>query len=91
MNKEQAEGLAVKALVWLANNQDRLEQFLNASGALADNLRQRAQDPEFLGFVLDFMLLDDQTILAFCDENHLPPENIQTARAVLSGDLPNWT
>jgi len=91
MNKEHAENLAIQALAWLARDQDRLGHFLNASGAAVDDLRLRAQEPEFLGFVLDFMLLADDTILAFCQENQHPPENVQAARMVLTGDMPNWT
>ncbi len=91
MNKEQAENLAIQALAWLAEDQERLGHFLNASGASVEDLRLRAQEPEFLGFVLDFMLLADENILEFCQANQQPPENVQTARMVLTGDMPNWT
>lgn len=87
MKREQAEYLAIQALGWMASDSDRLGHFLNASGASADDLRGRAQDPEFLEFVLDFVMLDDESVLAFCAENNLLPESVKRARYVLSGDL----
>ncbi|MBL4807528.1 MAG: DUF3572 domain-containing protein [Rhodobacteraceae bacterium] len=91
MKQEHAETLAIQALGWLANETERLEHFLNASGVSVDDLRNRAQEPEFLGFVLDFMLLDDKTILTFAEDTGNHPEDISQARFVLSGGLPNWT
>ena len=91
MKREQAETLAIDILGWLATDHDRLGHFLNASGASVDDLRLRAQEPEFLGFVLDFVLLGDETILEFCAQSAYLPESIQQARHVLSGDLQNWT
>ncbi len=91
MNREQAEVLAIQALAWLAGDSDRLGHFLNASGAAPDDLRSRAQEPEFLGFVLDFMMLDDQNIMDFSQETNQNPESIQQARIALTGDMPNWT
>ncbi len=91
MNREQAEITAIQALSWLAQNDEKLENFLNISGAAPGDLRERAQEPEFLGFVLDFILLDDATILDFADSQNIPPEAVQQARAALGGGLPNWT
>ena len=62
MNRDKATSYAINALLWLADNQQSLERFLNASGANADDLRERAQDPEFLGFVLDFFMTSDELI-----------------------------
>lgn len=91
MKSEQAELLALQALGWLAQDSERLGHFLNASGARPDDLRERAQDVEFLGFILDFMLMDDRAIIEFSDENDLNPESIQQALTALSGDQFNWT
>ncbi len=92
MNRDSAERLGIQALVWLAGNDEFLQRFLDAGGVSATDLRQRAQEPEFLGFVLDFLLGDDAMVLAFCDDSNLPPETPMQARAALpGGDLPNWT
>lgn len=92
LRRDQAETTALQALAWIAGDTDRVGAFLGASGLGADDLRQRASDPEFLGFVLDFLLADEATLLAFCEESALSPERPMRARLALpGGDLPHWT
>lgn len=92
MNREQAEIIGIKALGWLAAEEDLVGQFLNMSGSTADDLRNRAQDPEFLGYVLDFLMLSDETVIAFCEADNLPNDAPMQARMALpGGDIPNWT
>ncbi len=91
MNQEHAETLAIQALSWLASDEEILSQFLNVTGAAPGDLRARAVEPEFLGFVLDFIMRDDETILGFCEAVGAAPEAVQRARSTLGGGLPNWT
>lgn len=92
MNREQAEIIGIKALGWLAAEEDLVGQFLNMSGSTTDDLRNRAQDPDFLGFVLDFLMLSDETVIAFCEAFTLPTDTPMQARMALpGGDIPNWT
>ncbi len=91
MKREQAETLAIDALAWLADDQERLGHFLNASGAAVEDLRTRAQEPEFLGFILDFLMLDDENILAFSQFSNQQPNAVEQARHALTGEYPNWT
>lgn len=92
MRREAAEQVALAALGWIAADEERAQAFLGASGADAGDLRAQARDPMFLGFVLDFVVQDDESVLALAA--HLPcaPEDILRARAGLpGGDLPEWT
>lgn len=92
MKRETAEVLALGALGWIVADEDLSGAFLAASGAAPDEIRARAADPEFLGFVLDFLLADEAALLAFCEARGENPETPMRARAVLpGGDLPNWT
>ncbi|MEM8753529.1 MAG: DUF3572 domain-containing protein [Pseudomonadota bacterium] len=92
MTTDAAETLALKALGWIAGREELAGAFLGASGAAAEDLRARARDPEFLGFVLDFLLADEPALLAFCDDAGASPDAPMRARAALpGGDLPNWT
>ena len=91
MKPDQAETLAIQALSWLAQDAEILGQFLNMTGAAPGDIRKRAAEPEFLGFVLDFIMRDDETILGFSHATNTPPEAVQRARSVLGGGLPNWT
>jgi hypothetical protein len=92
MNTDAARDIAETALIWLAERPERLGAFLDASGADPREIRARAEDPEFLGFVLDFLLASDAAVLDFCADRRLAPEVPARARAVLpGGGVPNWT
>ncbi|MEO5620966.1 MAG: DUF3572 domain-containing protein [Cypionkella sp.] len=89
--RESAETLALEAFVWLLQS-DLSEGFLNATGAVQDQLAAQAQDPLFLGAVLDFLMQEDQRVMAFCDATGRPYPSVMEARALLpGGDLPHWT
>ena len=92
MTTERAETLAAEALAWLAGDEERLAAFLGQSGADIDDLRRSADDPEFLAFVLDFLLGDETALVEFCAVQRIPPETPFLARAALPGGaVPNWT
>jgi len=67
MQQNSAETIALQALGWLAGNDALLPVFLGATGASEADLRERATEPEFLGAVLDFLMMDDAWVVAFCD------------------------
>ncbi|MBS8225424.1 DUF3572 domain-containing protein [Vannielia litorea] len=92
MERESAETLALKALAWLAGNDELLPVFLGSTGVSEAEVRARAADPEFLASVLDFLTMDDAWITAFCEAEGLDYAQPMQARAALpGGDLPNWT
>ena len=89
---DAAETLALKALSWLVTQDDLLPVFLGATGASEADVRDRAADPDFLGSVLDFLMMDDAWIIAFCDTQTVPYEHPMQARAALPGGAQvNWT
>jgi len=92
MQQESAHVVALQALAWLAADDDLLPTFLGATGASLGDLRVRAGDAEFLGAILDFLMMDDQWVVAFCDAQGLPYTAPQAARAALPGGVPvHWT
>lgn len=89
---DQAEIIAINALNWLAGKDDLLLMFLSSTGADINDLRTRAQNPEFLASVLDFLLMDDAFVTGFCQAANLPFEAPMQARMALpGGEMPNWT
>jgi hypothetical protein len=92
MKAEHAIAIGQDAVIWLAGQPEALAAFLGASGLAHGSLGGRAADPEFLGFVLDFILGADAMVLDFTRTAGLRPEDAARARAALAGgDLPNWT
>jgi hypothetical protein len=92
VQRESAETLALQAVSWLATDADLLGAFLNESGASLSSLVVDLKRPEFLAAVLDFVLGDDQRVLALAAQLGIRPEDVALRRAHLhGGDLPNWT
>lgn len=92
MNIEKAEVIGIQALGWIIGNDDISGAFLNMSGLSTDELKTRASDPEFLGFVLDFLLGDEASLITFCADYELPNDSVAHARMALpGGDVYNWT
>ncbi|QCO56610.1 DUF3572 family protein [Pseudorhodobacter turbinis] len=92
MKQETAEMIALKALGWLAADEDLFGTFLGATGASVDDLSKSAQQAEFLGSILDFLLMDDAWVMGFCEAESLAYEMPMRARAVLPGGAEiHWT
>ncbi|MES2968242.1 MAG: DUF3572 domain-containing protein [Pseudomonadota bacterium] len=92
IRSDAAETVGLQALGWLAGNEDLLPVFLGATGASASDLAAQATDAAFLGSVLDFILMDDAWVIAFCDAAGLPYTLPMEARAVLpGGQATHWT
>ena len=92
MSQESAEVVGLKALGWLIGEEDVLSVFMGASGASADDLRTGAANPEFLGAVLDFILMDDAWVRALCDAAQMTYDQPMMARAMLpGGEAVHWT
>ncbi len=92
MRQELAETIAVQALGWLAGSDELFPVFLGATGAAPADLRTAANDPAFLGAVLDFVMMDDEWVIAFCAASDVAPEAVGSARASLpGGGQIHWT
>jgi len=88
---EAAELLAIQALGYLAEEPDRIARFVALSGMAPDDLRSHAADPAFLGGVLDFLLGDEATLVAFAAAAGVKPEAVMRARHALPGaPPPEW-
>ncbi len=92
MQAEQAELIAIKALGHIAGDDELLFAFFDITGLSPADLRERGGDPEILGGVLDFILMDEARLLAFCEAAGLKPELPGRARKLLpGGEEVHWT
>lgn len=88
MLPEEAETLALRALAFVAGDEDRLRGLLSRSGIELSTLRSRAGDPAILAGVLDYLLSDEAAILAFCELEDIEPTAPARARSLLPGATP---
>ena len=92
MNAERAEIIALQALAWLVGNEELCPIFLGSTGGSADDLKARANDPDFKASVLEFVTMDDAWVVAFCDSVGLAYDMPLRARYALPGaEQVNWT
>lgn len=92
MSQESAETIGLKALGWMAGNEELLPVFLGATGASEADVRAGATDPAFLGALLDFIMMDDAWVTDFCDTASLGYDQPMIARMHLpGGDQVHWT
>ena len=87
-SREDAERMAIRALGFLAADEERLDRFLALSGLDPGGLRAAAAAPGFLAGVLDHLCADEPALLAFAAEAGVAPEHVDRARALLSGEPP---
>ena len=85
MLRESAEVIGLKALGWLAANEELLPVFLGSTGASEADVRAGISDPDFLGALLDFIMMDDAWITSFCDAEGLAYDQPMMARMALPG------
>jgi len=84
-SRESAEKLAISALGFLAEDEERLGQFLSVTGIGPDMIRRAAADPSFLAGVLDHVSSDEALLLAVAEHAGVRPQDVERAQAALSG------
>ena len=80
-----AEALALRALAYLAEDEERFGRFLMLTGLAPEDIRERAADPAFLSGVMDHLISDEPLLLSFAEESALDPAAVVAARQRLPG------
>ena len=83
-SEQDAESIAIGAISFLAGHPEEFSRFLALSGIDLAALRQSAEDPAFLGGVLDFLLQDEPLLLVFAEQNGIDPATVGAARRRLN-------
>jgi Protein of unknown function (DUF3572) len=83
---DQAATLALKGLAYLVNSEDALDRFLHVSGAGWNSLQERADEPEFLAAILDFLLSNEVLLVDFLGDSKIDVRAVHMARHVLGGE-----
>lgn len=92
LTRNSAETIGLRAVGWLAASEELLPVFLGSTGASEGDFRAGLADPAFQGAVLDFILMDDDWVRAFCDACALEYNQPYEARLTLpGGEEVSWT
>jgi hypothetical protein len=85
LSVEEAQGIATEALLQLSRDPEQIGRFLAFSGIGPDMIREAAGEPGFLAGVLEFYMMDEALLLAFCENAGLRPTMMAAARYALAG------
>ena len=80
---EDAEALALQALVWTLTEPDRAMRLLSVTGLEPHDLRARASDPSVLSAALGFLENHEPDLIACAESLGVKPEALVRARMEL--------
>jgi len=83
MNQADAETVAAQGLAFLAEDLGRLSRFFALTGLDAEAVRSRADTPEFLAAVLQYLAGDESLLLTFAANWRVAPEAVGAALFLL--------
>jgi hypothetical protein len=84
-NSEDAETIALNALGFLAESPQAMERLTIQSGLDLTTIRKRAADRDFLAAVVDFLMTNEELLVAFCESRRIDPKSVQRAAHQLGG------
>lgn len=84
INSDLIDEMAVQALVFLADDPDRLGRFFDITGLTVQTLRQVAGTSRFNASLLDYLGSDEALLRAFADHSGYDPAQVDTARMSMS-------
>jgi len=76
---------AIDALIFIANNEGFLQDFIAITGMTPDTLKQNIHDPATLSGVFDFLMQNESLFMTFCDVKQCHPEDMMRLRQKLPG------
>ncbi len=77
---DEAAALALRALAWSLNEEDRAQRLLDLTGLDPSDLRARAGEPAVLASVLSFLEAHEPDLLACAGDLGAAPETLVAAR-----------
>ena len=80
---EAVDILALQALGFVASDPERLKDFVAATGITPQDLLRRADDHDVMAGVLERLLQDEASLLMFCANAGIAPNEIAHAHATL--------
>jgi hypothetical protein len=86
MDIDRAATISLRVLAFLAEDQDRLQRFLNLTGIAPDAFAVLAPETHFQAAVLEYLLADEPLLLEFCADLEIDPLQPVKALRVLAAE-----
>lgn len=86
-SKSQAQTIALRSLVFLANDDERMGRFLALTGVDPGDIRALAGEEGFQRALLEHICADEPLLIAFAAEEALAPQSVAAALAALGGAM----
>ncbi|HEY8065276.1 MAG TPA: DUF3572 domain-containing protein [Methylosinus sp.] len=86
-SKSDARSMALRSLVFLAEDDERMGRFLALTGADPGDIRALAGAEGFQLALLEHICADEPLLIAFAAAENLAPESVVAARAALAGPI----
>lgn len=85
IDQDTSAAIALKALAFMARDDEVFGSFLQISGASPDSLKDGLGDRFFLAGVLEYLLSQEILLLEFCAHEKMDPASPKRAQAILAG------
>jgi hypothetical protein len=85
LDANSAAAVSLKALAFLAGEQERFDRFMALTGLDPATIRMHASEGEFQSAVLEYLLADEAMLLQFCEAEALAPTLPAEALRLLAG------
>ncbi len=82
--EQQAELLALRALSWVLEDEDRASRLLALTGLDPRQLRSGLEDPALLSSLLGFLANHEPDLVACAEAIDVPPEQLAVAAGYLN-------
>jgi hypothetical protein len=82
---DATETLSIKALTFIAEREDLLDNFVLTSGTALQDLYETADQPETWAAILDYVLSADEILIDFCEFSKYHVQDVWRARGYLPG------
>lgn len=81
---DHAATIALQALAFLVEDEEKLSRFMAITGFSAENLKAEASKQAFQAAIIEYLMSDESLLLVFCAHANVDPAEIAPAHFALA-------
>lgn len=86
MDDQTSQAIALRALVWILQDDDRAQRLLSVTGITPEDMRSSISEPWLLGAALSYLEGYEPDLIKCCQEMAIKPEQLVIASRSLAND-----